>query len=64
MDRYVPPWLGRRSSWILLTQFGMAWAPFFFVTFLTTLPRLAILVWLRPVLSRLDRNADVTAGRP
>ena len=23
MDRYVPPWLGRRRGWMLLTQFGL-----------------------------------------
>src|SRR5512138_1362428 len=23
MDRYVPPWLGRRRGWILITQFAL-----------------------------------------
>jgi len=35
-------------------EFGMAWAPFFFVTFLTALPGLAMLVWMRPILRKMD----------
>ena len=36
-------------------EFGMAWAPFFFVTFLTALPGLAMLVGMRRFIEPLER---------
>jgi len=44
-------------------EFGMAWAPFFFVTFLTALPGLAMLVGMKSPVAALDSTPGTVPRR-